>query len=92
MIEFFRRKEVYGWLMVGAASIILGIGIGSLFSISVFLKPISEEFGYCYDQQNLGMSPEMSLQDLSRRTGILEVKIFVLAIIGIRNLIVCEQA
>jgi tight adherence protein B len=42
--------------------------------------PLSEEFGYCYDQQNLGMSPEAAMRDLSRRTGLLEVKIFVLAV------------
>ncbi|HUE71771.1 MAG TPA: type II secretion system F family protein [Pirellulaceae bacterium] len=42
--------------------------------------PLSEEFGYCYDQQNLGMSPEAAMRDLARRTGLLEVKIFVLAV------------
>jgi tight adherence protein B len=42
--------------------------------------PLSEEFGYCYDQQNLGMSPEAAMRDLSRRTGLLEIKIFVLAV------------
>lgn len=42
--------------------------------------PLSEEFGYCYDQQNLGMSPEAAMHDLSRRTGLLEIKIFVLAV------------
>jgi tight adherence protein B len=43
--------------------------------------PLCEEFGYCYDQQNLGMSPEAAMRDLSRRTGLLEVKIFVLAVL-----------
>lgn len=42
--------------------------------------PLSEEFGLCYDQQNLGMSPEAAMRDLARRTGLLEVKIFVLAV------------
>ena len=42
--------------------------------------PLAEEFGYCYDQQNLGMSPEAAMRDLARRTGLLEVKIFVLAV------------
>lgn len=42
--------------------------------------PLSEEFGYCYDQQNLGMSPEAAMRDLSRRTGLLEIKIYVLAV------------
>ena len=42
--------------------------------------PLSEEFGYCYDQQNLGMSPEAAMRDLSRRTGLLEIKIYALAV------------
>lgn len=43
--------------------------------------PISEEFGYCYEQQNLGLNPEFALRDLSKRTGLLEIKVFVLAMI-----------
>lgn len=42
--------------------------------------PISIEFGYCYEQQNLGLTPEAALRDLSRRTGLLELKIFVMAV------------
>lgn len=45
-----------------------------------FAPPISLEFGYCYDQQNLGLSPEAAMRDLARRTGLLELKIFVLAV------------
>jgi tight adherence protein B len=45
-----------------------------------FSAPISAEFGYCYDQQNLGLSPEAAMRDLARRTGLLELKIFVLAV------------
>lgn len=45
-----------------------------------FSPPISEEFRYCYDQQNLGLTPEAALRDLARRTGLLEIKIFVLAV------------
>jgi len=45
-----------------------------------FSRPISEEFAYCYEQQNLGLSPEAALRDLSARTGLLEMKIFVLAV------------
>jgi len=45
-----------------------------------FSPPIADEFGYCYDQQNLGLSPEAALRDLARRTGLLELKIFVLAV------------
>ncbi len=46
-----------------------------------FDKPISAEFSYCYEQQNLGLPPESALRDLARRTGILEIKIFVLALL-----------
>lgn len=45
-----------------------------------FSPPIADEFGYCYDQQNLGLSPEAAMRDLARRTGLLELKIFVLAV------------
>jgi tight adherence protein B len=46
-----------------------------------FDQPISGEFSYCYEQQNLGLSPELALRDLGRRTGLLEIKIFVLALL-----------
>jgi tight adherence protein B len=46
-----------------------------------FDSPIADEFAYCYEQQNLGLSPELALRDLVRRTGLLEVKIFVLALL-----------
>ncbi len=46
-----------------------------------FDQPIAAEFSYCYEQQNLGLSPELSLRDLARRTGIIELKIFVLAVL-----------
>lgn len=43
-------------------------------------RPISEEFGFCYEQQNLGLSPDAAMLELSRRTGLLELKIFVMAV------------
>ena len=43
-------------------------------------SPIADEFGDCYEQQNLGLSPEAALRDLARRTELLEVKIFVVAL------------
>jgi len=46
-----------------------------------FAPPIAGEFAYCYEQQNLGLPPETALRELSRRTGVLEVKIFVLALL-----------
>ncbi len=46
-----------------------------------FAQPIASEFSYCYEQQNLGLSPEVALRDLARRTGLLEIKIFVTAML-----------
>jgi tight adherence protein B len=46
-----------------------------------FPQPIAAEFAYCYEQQNLGLSPEVTFRDLNRRTGIIELKIFVLAVL-----------
>lgn len=44
-------------------------------------SPIAEDFGYCCDQQRLGLSTDAALRDLARRTGVLEVRIFVLAVV-----------
>jgi tight adherence protein B len=46
-----------------------------------FSPPVNVEFGYCYEQQNLGLSPEIALHELAQRTGLMEVKIFVLAVL-----------
>jgi tight adherence protein B len=46
-----------------------------------FEPPIAAEFAYCYEQQNLGLSSEVAMRDLARRTGLLEIKIFVLALL-----------
>jgi tight adherence protein B len=46
-----------------------------------FDQPIAAEFSYCYEQQNLGLSPEVALRDLARRTGLVEIKIFVLGVL-----------
>jgi tight adherence protein B len=46
-----------------------------------FAQPVAGELSYCYEQQNLGLSPELAMRDLARRTGLLEVKIFVTAVI-----------
>jgi tight adherence protein B len=45
-----------------------------------FSDPIAEEFFYCYEQQNLGLTSEVALRDLARRTGMLEIKIFVVSV------------
>src|SRR5262249_19391875 len=46
-----------------------------------FDQPLAAEFAYCYEQQNLGLPVEYSLRDLARRTGLLEIKIFVLGLL-----------
>ncbi len=46
-----------------------------------FPQPIAGEFAFCYEQQNLGLPPEATFRDLNRRTGIIELKIFVLAVL-----------
>lgn len=46
-----------------------------------FKPPVAHEFGYCYEQQNLGLSPDFALRDLARRSGLLELKVFVLALL-----------
>lgn len=46
-----------------------------------FAQPIAGEFSYCYEQQNLGLSPETAFRELARRTGLLEIKIFVTALL-----------
>lgn len=45
-----------------------------------FDPPIAEEFNYCYEQQNMGLPSDVAMRDLARRTGVLEIKIFVLAV------------
>lgn len=39
-------EERYGWVMVGVAAVVVGTGFGTLWSFPIFLKPLSEEFGW----------------------------------------------
>jgi tight adherence protein B len=43
--------------------------------------PLAGEFAQCQKQQNLGLRPEISFQDMARRTGVIEMRIFVMAIL-----------
>jgi tight adherence protein B len=54
---------------------------GLLAVADEFSPPIAGEFAFCYEQQNLGLAPETALRELARRTGLLELKIFVLAML-----------
>lgn len=54
----------------------------SLLSVAdEFDQPLSAEFSYCYEQQRLGLSPDLAMRDLARRSGLLEMRIFVLAVL-----------
>ncbi|HEY7327554.1 MAG TPA: type II secretion system F family protein [Gemmataceae bacterium] len=44
-----------------------------------FEPPIAGEFAQCQEQQNLGLLPEVTYREMARRTGVLEIKIFVMA-------------
>jgi tight adherence protein B len=46
-----------------------------------FDPPVSAEFARCYEQQNLGISRETALRQLAKRTGIMELQIFVVALL-----------
>jgi tight adherence protein B len=46
-----------------------------------FEQPIAAEFASCSEQQNLGLLPEVAYRELAQRTGILEMKIFVMAML-----------
>jgi MFS family permease len=46
-------KLFYGWVVLGAAFVVIMIGIGSMFSMGVFLVPLQEEFGWSRSQISL---------------------------------------
>jgi len=46
-----------------------------------FPMPICAEFRYCYEQQNLGLSYDAALRNLTQRTGIMELRILVVALL-----------
>lgn len=43
--------------------------------------PLANEFAYCYEQQNLGLPADVALRELARRTGVIELQMFVVALI-----------
>jgi tight adherence protein B len=54
---------------------------GLLAVADEFSPPIAVEFAFCYEQQNLGLAPETAMRELARRSGLVELKIFVLAML-----------
>jgi MFS family permease len=41
-----QRGLFYGWVVLGSAALIICLGVGTLFSLGVFLKPIEESMGW----------------------------------------------
>lgn len=48
------RDPVYGWVMVAVMFLLGALAFGILASISVFLKPLSEEFGWTRGETSFG--------------------------------------
>jgi tight adherence protein B len=46
-----------------------------------FAPPIADEFRRCYEEQNLGISYDAALRNVARRTGIMELRILVIALL-----------
>jgi tight adherence protein B len=44
-----------------------------------FEDPLASEFAGCLHQQNLGLRPEVTFREMARRSGIVELRIFVMA-------------
>lgn len=46
-----------------------------------FEQPVAEEFARCQEQQNLGISKELALRQLAKRAGVMELQLFVVALL-----------
>jgi tight adherence protein B len=44
-------------------------------------QPVAGEFSRCQKQQNLGLRPELTFQELAQRIGVMEMRIFVMAML-----------
>jgi tight adherence protein B len=59
---------------------------GAMNLVATQLKPpISVEFASCCEQQNLGLSHDIALQELARRAGVMELQMFVVAMLVHRH-------
>ena len=55
--NFFQDRDInYGWVMVLVVFVLSGLAFGSMASISVFLKPVSLEFGWSRGQTSFAYS------------------------------------
>ncbi|HUF92952.1 MAG TPA: MFS transporter [Candidatus Limnocylindria bacterium] len=41
-----QRRLFYGWTVIAASAAIIGVGMGALFSLAVFLKPLEQSMGW----------------------------------------------
>ena len=41
-----RQRWSYGWVVLGAAFVIVTMAIGTLFALAVFLKPLEDSMGW----------------------------------------------
>lgn len=76
-------KQLPGALDVISRAVNAGQTVLSTFQIIAddFPSPLGDEFRNCYEQQNLGISHDMALRGLARRTGIMEIRILAVALI-----------
>jgi MFS family permease len=56
VIDRWRSPERYGWILVVAACALLGTAFGTLISVSVFLKPLEDAFGWHRSTTSLAYS------------------------------------
>ena len=49
--------------------------------VDEFEPPLATEFAYSQEQQNLGLLPEVTFREMAQRTDVLEIKIFVMAML-----------
>jgi tight adherence protein B len=49
--------------------------------VDEFDPPLATEFAYCQEQQRLGLLPEISFREMSKRSEVMELKIFVMAML-----------
>ncbi len=65
VLRFVRSRIHYKWVLLAASSIIVGMAMGSLFSISVFLKPLSADFGWPRGETAFAYTIAVFLQGIS---------------------------
>lgn len=46
MVGAMPRRLFYGWVVLGASALVVCLGMGTLFSLGVFLKPMEDSMGW----------------------------------------------